>query len=160
MSTAGLDLAPQPASGPGAERRWAAWLGYGGLLPFVAGALLVWLVSAEAHPYATLMLSAYAAVIVSFLGAIHWGIGFSMSAAGQAGAGVHFRWGVVPALVAWPALVMPPSAGLVVHGVMLVACYVADRMLYPRHGLAGWLTLRFRLSSVAALACFVGAAGT
>ncbi len=160
MTAAGLDLAPQPAPGAGAERRWAAWLGYAGLLPFLAGALLVWLVSAEAHPYVTLMLSAYAAVIVSFLGAIHWGIGFVMSATGQAGAAVHFRWGVVPALVAWPALVMPPSAGLVVQGVMLVGCYLADRMLYPRHGLAAWLTLRFRLSSVAALACFVGAAGT
>lgn len=137
---------------------WANRLGAAGLLPFVAGALLVWLVSAEAHPYATLILSAYAALIVSFLGGIHWGVVF----AGRAGEHerAHLAWGVVPSLVAWPALVMPPSAGLVIHGVMLLACYAADRALYPRAGLQGWLTLRFRLSAVAALCCFVGAAGT
>jgi hypothetical protein len=32
--------------------------------------------------------------------------------------------------------------------------------VYTAHGLQRWLTLRFRLSAVAALSCFVGAAGT
>ena len=145
-------------AGADGARRLAHGLGYAGLLPLVFGALLVWLVSAEAHPTATLMLSSYAGLIVSFLGGIHWGVVFAGRAAGHAR--VHLGWGVVPSLVAWPALVMPPSAGLVIHGVMLLLCYAADRALYPRAGLQGWLTLRFRLSAVAALACFVGAAGT
>lgn len=129
-------------------------LGYAGLLPFVAGALLVWIVNAEAHPYATLALSAYAAVIVSFLGGIHWGVGF------RDGDPRLFAWGVVPSLVAWPAVIMPASAGLVIHGAMLWICYAVDRRLYPAHGLADWLVLRFRLSAVAGLSCFVAAAGT
>jgi hypothetical protein len=66
---------------------------------------------------------------------------------------------VVPSLVAWVAVVMPPEAGLVVAGVMLVVCYLVDRRVYAVHGLARWLTLRFRLSAVAALSCFLGAAG-
>lgn len=129
-------------------------LGYAGLLPFVAGALLVWIVNPEAHPYATLALSAYAAVIVSFLGGIHWGVGF------RDGDAKLFVWGVVPSLVAWPAVIMPASAGLVIHGAMLWICYAVDRRLYPAHGLGAWLVLRFRLSAVAGLACFVAAAGT
>lgn len=129
-------------------------LGYAGLLPFVLGALLVWLVDAEAHPYVVLALSAYAGVIVSFLGGIHWGVAF------RDGAPSLFVWGVVPSLVAWLATVMPADAGLVVHGAMLWTCYAVDRRLYPRHGLAHWLVLRFRLSAVAGLACFIGAAGT
>jgi hypothetical protein len=40
----------------------ARLLGNLGLVPFVLGALLIWVVNAEAHPYATLALSAYAAV--------------------------------------------------------------------------------------------------
>ena len=52
----------------------ARLLGHLGLLPFVGGAALVWVVNAEAQPYATLALAAYAAVIVSFLGGIHWGL--------------------------------------------------------------------------------------
>lgn len=131
-------------------------LGYAGLVPFVVGALLVWIVRPDAHPYATLALSSYAAVVVSFLGGIHWGIGFREAAPEPA----MFVWGVVPSLVAWPAVMMPASAGLVVHGVMLVVCYLVDRRVYPRHGLAGWLVLRFRLSAGASFACFMGAAGT
>jgi hypothetical protein len=93
-------------------------LGYAGLLPFVAGAALVWLVQGEAHVYAAMALSAYAAVI------------------------------------------MPAHAGLVLLGLMLVASYLVDRRSYPRLGAAPWLVLRFRLSAVAAAACFIGAAGS
>ncbi|WP_088278516.1 DUF3429 domain-containing protein [Ideonella sp. A 288] len=130
-------------------------LGQAGLVPFVLGAALVWLVDERAHGYVTLGLSVYAALVVSFLGGIHWGIGF-----------VHadppptlFVWGVVPSMLSWVAVMMPPGAGLVVNGVMLVACYLVDRKVYPPMGLSRWLTLRFRLSSLAAFCCFLGAAG-
>jgi hypothetical protein len=43
---------------------------------------------------------------------------------------------------------------------MLVACYLVDRRTYPLFGAAAWLTLRFRLTVVASLSCFVGAAGS
>ncbi|WIT09946.1 DUF3429 domain-containing protein [Paucibacter sediminis] len=131
-------------------------LGYLGLLPFVFGALLVWLVREDAHPYVTAALSAYAAVVISLLGGIHWGLGFRQSIPSPQ----PFVWGVVPALIAWIAVVMPPYAGLVVHGVMLIACYAVDRRSYPALGASAWLTLRFRLSGVAALSCFLGAAGS
>jgi hypothetical protein len=134
----------------------AARLGYAGLLPFVAGALLVWLVRAEVHAYVSLALSAYAALILSFLGGIHWGLAMRSPQPGRVG----LIWGVVPSLVAWPAAVMPPDAGLVIQGLMFIVCYAVDRRLYPEQGVAGWLTLRFRLSAVAALACFLGAAGS
>lgn len=134
----------------------ASRLGYAGLLPFVAGALLVWLVRAEVHAYASLALSAYAALILSFLGGIHWGL--AMRSTGPSRAALV--WGVVPSLVAWPAAVMPPDAGLAIQGLMFIVCYGVDRRLYPEQGVAGWLTLRFRLSAVAALACFLGAAGS
>ena len=134
----------------------ARWLGHLGLLPFVLGALLVWVVNAEAHPYAALALSAYAGVIVSFLGGIHWGLAFRMTAPPA----TLFIWGVVPSLVAWLAVIMPASAGLVVHGVMLLVCYAVDRRVYPVQGAAQWLVLRFRLSTVASFSCFLGAAGT
>ncbi len=149
--TAALASSTPPSAPAGA----ALQLGYAGLVPFVAGALLVWLVNPEVHPYATLGLAAYAALIVSFLGGIHWGIGFAQAAPPAS----LFGWGVVPSLVAWPAVLMPPSAGLVILGAMLWVCYAVDRRVYPRHGLGRWLTLRFRLSAVAGLACFIGAAG-
>ncbi len=135
---------------------WAFRLGYAGLLPFALGAALVWLVREDAHPYVTAALSAYAAVIVSFLGGIHWGLAFRLPEPPRA----LLVWGVVPSLVAWLAVLMPAAAGLVVHGAMLAACYAVDRRIYPTQGVGHWLTLRFRLSAVAALCCFLGAAGS
>ncbi len=147
-----LNPVPSPTSPTVAALR----LGHAGLLPFVLGAALVWLVRPDAHPYVTAALSAYAAVIVSFLGGIHWGFAMRQADAPATLAG----WGVVPSLVAWVAVVMPPYAGLVVLGAMLVACYLVDRRVYPAQGAAAWLTLRFRLTAVASLSCFIGAAGS
>ncbi len=154
--TARLDplLSPEPtvslAPNPVARR-----LAHLGLLPFVACAALVWIVRPDVLPYVTAMLSAYAAVTVSLLGGIHWGLGFRQRVPSPS----LFAWGVVPALVAWVGVVMPAHAGLVVHGVMLAVCYLVDRRVYPSQGASGWLTLRFRLSVVASLCCFLGAAG-
>jgi hypothetical protein len=134
----------------------ARWLGHAGLVPFVGGAALVWLVQGEARVYAAMALLAYAALIVSFLGGIHWGLAMRQPEPPPA----TLAWGVVPPLVAWPAVIMPAYAGLVLLGLMLVVCYVVDRRSYPRLGAAAWLTLRFRLSAVASIACFVGAAGS
>ena len=135
-------------------------LGYAGLIPFVAGALLVWLVQPdaqppEAHPFVVLALSAYAAVIISFLGGIHWGLAMRHTQPPPS----LLVWGVVPSLVAWVAVMMPPEGGLVIQSLMLIACYAVDRRLYPAQGAAPWLVLRFRLSAAGALSCFIGAAG-
>lgn len=135
----------------------AARLGYLGLAPFVLLAALVWLVRADAHPYVVDALAKYAAVIVSFLAGIHWGLAMR---GGAAKMDKRFTWGVVPSLVAWIGVVMPPYAGLVVQGVTLIVCYLNDRRHYPAWGAAAWLTLRFRLTAIAALSCFVAAAGT
>jgi len=131
----------------------ALWLGYAGLIPFVAFAALTWLLAAQSRPVAVAALSAYAAVIVSFLGGIHWGIGF------RDGLPRLFIWGVLPGLVAATALMLQPRHGLLMHGVMLLLCYEVDRRVYPAHGLQAWLVLRWRLSLVAAASCFFAAAG-
>ena len=128
-------------------------LGHAGLLPFVAGAALVWWLPPEGAMRAASASLAYAALIVSFLGGIHWGIGF------RDGGSWPFVWGVVPSLGAWPALLLPARSGLVLLGVLLLICYGVDRLRYPRHDLAAWLPLRLRLSGVAALSCFLSAAG-
>ena len=135
--------------------RAAQRLGALALLPFVLGAAAIWFVRPDARGLAATALSAYAAVVVAFLGGIHWGFGLRQAAPADR----LFVWGVVPSLVACVALLMQPAAGLVIHGAMLVACYLVDRKVYPVQGAAGWLTLRFRLTAVASLCCFLGAAG-
>ena len=133
----------------------AQQLAYAGLLPFALGAALIWIVRAEVQDHVSTALSAYAALILSFLGGIHWGFGIRSAAEDSS----RFVWGVVPSLIAWIAVLMPAHAGLVIHGIMLIVCYLVDRKVYPLHQAAAWLTLRFRLTCVASLACFLGVAG-
>lgn len=130
-------------------------LGYAGLAPFVLLAALMWLVDIELLPFVSIALGGYAATIVSFLGGVHWGIGFMK---GEATPRFHFIWGVLPALIAWLALMMPAYAALPLLGLVLVACYAVDRRTYPSAGLAQWLPMRLRLSVVATLSCVLGAA--
>ena len=131
-------------------------LGYAGLIPFAANALLIWNLRQEAQlSFVTLSLVAWGAVILSFMAAIPWGIAMLRPELGDTAWWVSSLF----AGIGWVALLMPAYAGLVVIGVLLVACYLFDRRFYPRAGLGHWLMLRFRLSMIAAFCCFLGAAG-
>ena len=54
--------------------QWVQGLGYGGLIPFVALALAVWLLDPADRARSLSALLGYGATILSFLGAIHWGL--------------------------------------------------------------------------------------
>lgn len=134
-------------------------LGYAGLIPFVLLAALLWLVDADLLPFVAIALGGYAATIVSFLGGVHWGIGFMKGKSDSAGAQrFHFVWGVVPSLMAWLALMMPAYAALPLLGLVVVACYAVDSRAYRAAGLASWLPMRLRLTVVATACCMLGAA--
>ncbi len=94
-------------------------LGFSGLLPFVAGAMLSWVLApgplAAAAGFATV---AYGACILSFMGAVHWG-----AALVSGGRGVlDYGPSVVPSLIGWVGLVLPVAIGgwVVAIGLALV----------------------------------------
>lgn len=142
-----------------AHRQLAHRLGYAGLIPFLLGCALIWLIGdrdLDQHTFVSLAMSAYAGLTIAFLGGIHWGLCFAR--------GLPLRqplvWGAGAVLLGGLGVVMPPYAGLALHGGVLIACYLVDRRVYPQLGAADWLTLRFRLTAVAALSCFLAAAGS
>jgi hypothetical protein len=95
----------------------AALLGLGGVLPFAAAALLS-LQPGPAGDWASFALLGYGAVILSFLGGIHWGLALARDATPD------FRElgvGVLPSLVGWAGLLAGGTAGLL----MLVAGFLA-----------------------------------
>lgn len=157
-------LTPATHRAPVAIPTLISALGNAGLVPFVGLCLLMWVVNEQALPYVALAMVAYAALIASFLGGVHWGVVW-LRHAGVPGltelpdqaARQHLVWGVVPSVLAWPGMLMPAYAALPWLGMLLVACYLVDRKLFPAVGLDPWLTLRFRLSAVAATSCFVAA---
>lgn len=62
-------------------------LGFAGLLPFLAAALGAWAGPEAWRGAALWALAAYGAVILSFLGAVHWGFGLGGSGPGGVGPG-------------------------------------------------------------------------
>lgn len=133
--------------------RWAARLGYAGLLPFAALAAATGLAEPSYRAQAAFALLAYGATIASFLGAIHWGLAMRGPLTPQPG---PFVWGVFPSLVAWLALLMPLPQGLVTMALLLGICLAVDRRSYPAYGLSGWLGMRLQLTLVAGLCLLLG----
>lgn len=129
-------------------------LGYAGLLPFVSLALASYLLAPEQQADVLSALRGYAATIVSFLGAIHWGLTLRDAATPSTR---MLAWGVLPSLLAWLALMLPISSGLWLLAAGLWACFAVDRQVYPQLGLNDWLAMRLVLSVLASLSCVAGA---
>ena len=137
--------------------RSAAWLGFGGLLPFIGLALTAFVDRHHGIVWADALV-AYGAVILSFVGALHWGFAMALPAMPQALRRNCFVWSVVPALLAWPAVMLEPAFG----APLLVAGFVAhiwqDHRLAGRVALPAWyLPLRRQLSIVACVCLALGA---
>lgn len=138
----------------------AWWLGHAGLIPFVAGALLLTAVAFNfANPasagHVALALVVYGAVILSFLGGVRWGTAMAR----QETAAMPYALSVVPSLLGWgAALLAPPLAlvvlatGVFVQGLIDVGDVHAGRL--P----AWYAVLRRRLSIVVTAALLVAAA--
>jgi len=136
-------FSPRPAA--------VAWLGYGGLLPFVGSALLCWLEPNHRSLWLDLLL-AYGAVILSFVGALHWG--FAMvhpASSGQSVSGMYL-WSVMPALVGWVAMMVTPAVGAALLLAGFLSHYRQDLRLARLLPLPAWyLPLRLQLTVVASL---------
>ena len=89
--------------------RRVALLGYGGLLPFIATALGSVLDGSHA-PFWLDAQIAYGAVILSFVGALHWGFAMLAADLDDAERDARYLWSVIPALLAWPARCWWPAS--------------------------------------------------
>ncbi|MEM8703235.1 MAG: DUF3429 domain-containing protein [Pseudomonadota bacterium] len=91
----------------------AKWLGTTGAIPFVVTAIVAAFGPQDWSAWAAQALAYYGAVILSFLGGIHWGLAISNNGPTRISA-VRLCWSVVPSLIAWGALLLPLFFGLMV----------------------------------------------
>lgn len=134
------------------------FLGYAGLVPFAGAAALALLGAPAWRGWALAALAAYGAVILSFLGAVHWGLALRAPPGEGRALWPRLGLGVLPALAGWAALLLPARPGLLLlaGGVLAVAATEAEaarRGLLPRD----YLTLRWALSWGAAACLLLGA---
>lgn len=133
-------------------------LGLAGLIPFVALSVVSGTVSADTAGAARLGLVAYAAVILSFLGGVHWG--FALMTVDPPGVQrARYGLGIMPSLVGWAGLLVT-FAGLITIGLLIEAAgfvaltIVEGRAAHNGHLPPGYMGLRYVLSAVV-IACLV-----
>jgi len=120
-----------------------ALLGYAGLVPFVAGVLGIALLDGEPRLFAARALVAYGAVILAFLGAVHWGVLLREPAP----AVQPFVVAVLPSVVAWGVLLLSTRHALAALVVGFGVFWLYEhRVLGLRVLPAGYLRLRRSLS--------------
>lgn len=120
----------------------AAWLGGGGLIPFVATATLaVVLADPTLRELALRAFVAYSAVILSFLGGVRWG-----AALGE----IHWRalaLSVAPSLLAFACLLLPALDAVKVLALLYAVVGLFDVLRRPAPEWPAWfMKLRARLS--------------
>ena len=144
MSVSRATMRTKPASAP------APILGIGGLFPFVGLAITVGYGQAIGRFYALLALSYYGAVILTFVGALHWGYALKRNARGR-DAWLQYAFSVAPALMAWLSLLFPVWIALRLQAAGLLLCILFDRRMARLDPLPAWFfRLRIALTLVAA----------
>ena len=135
----------------------AAQLGYAGLIPFILLAIGTWVFSAEFHASISAALLSYAAIILSFMGAVHWGLAIS----GRDGVDSwQLGLSVLPPLIAWFASLASPTIN---YSILIVAfvglCVFDGRMVKGGKAPAWYPSLRTPLTAVVVISLIVAQLG-
>ena len=119
-------------------------LGLAGLVPFAGLSAAMAFAPASAPDDALRILVLYAAVILSFLGGVHWGLALRQAP------GTSFTASVVPSLLAWAAAAfLEPKAALIVLGAGFAALLVYDIAVVRGRGAPVWYRpLRVGLTAI------------
>jgi hypothetical protein len=98
-------------------------------------------------------LTLYAASILSFVGALHWGVLLATPSHRLEKRGhLRYLWSIVPSLYAVAVSMLPPTWALPFLGLGLVIAYAVDVPIYRKQGNLQWfLKLRTLLTVVAVL---------
>lgn len=135
-------------------------LGYAGLLPFIV--LTVFLFDDHNHfgMWQHFLLS-YGAIILTFVGALHWSFAMTLPTLPASKQSSLFLWSVTPSLVAWLAMSIPRFYGFILLIIFFLLALWRDQSLAKKVSLAPWyLPLRRNLTLVAVACLLIGALAT
>lgn len=132
-------------------------LGYFGLVPFIVPTVFIYFDAHHVGMWQHFLIT-YAAVILSFVGALHWSFAMLMHELPIGKQRSTFLWSIVPSLVAWIALSIPRFYGFLVLAAFFAIALIRDRQLSSAVELPSWyIPLRSYLSTIAII-CLLTAA--
>lgn len=102
----------------------------------------------------------YGAVIISFLGAIHWGLEYAEKKPQHDRTRFRYGTGLAASIVAWPTMLMPLEYALTTQFGAFVALYYADSRATRKGWAPVWYAkYRFLLTAMVGLAIFISLVG-
>ena len=113
----------------------ALLLGWGGGIPFVGAAFAKIFGGPIVGLYALTWGTVYAGTMITFIGAVHWGIAIQHPDDKKR---MPLIWSVLPALTVWPIMTFPPFFRLPFLIVGFFVVWIADMISYRRGHLPSW----------------------
>ncbi|TEA19124.1 hypothetical protein C8034_v010475 [Colletotrichum sidae] len=102
----------------------------------------------------------YGAIIISFLGAIHWGLEYAEKTASPARTRFRYGMGVLAPVIAWPTLLMPIEYALTSQFAAFTFLYLADTRAKNKGWTPQWYgAYRFILTAIVGFSIFVSLVG-
>jgi hypothetical protein len=102
----------------------------------------------------------YGAVIISFLGAIHWGLELGEKKYSKPRTSFRYAMGVAAPAIAWPTMILPVEWALTSQFAAFMGLYFADARATTRGWAPAWYgTYRFVLTAIVGGAIFVSLIG-
>ncbi|KAF5647891.1 putative MNN4-regulates the mannosylphosphorylation [Fusarium sp. NRRL 25303] len=102
----------------------------------------------------------YGAVIISFLGAIHWGLEYAEKQPLRERTRFRYGMGLAASVVAWPTLMLPVEYALTSQFMAFVALYFADSRAATKGWAPRWYgSYRFLLTAMVGFAIFISLIG-
>ncbi len=130
-------------------KKTAFALGLGGLVPFIG--LGIWASASPPHMALAVQLQqGYAAAILSFLGALHWGAAL-VNNMPTTHARISLLWGVMPSLLSWAANTLPATQALPALAASIALCLLIDWLIRRWHAWPSWYLLLRVVLTVGAL---------
>lgn len=120
-------------------------LGYAGLLPFALLLLIAVFANGQLALQATASMLFYAAMILTFVGAVHWGSVLSAADNNDAEQ-KRLYWAVTPSLLGWLALMLSAPWSIVLLVTAFLLCWWVDRKFYLKAGLLWYQSMRNHLT--------------
>ena len=140
-----MNVSEQLENGPDLAR----WLGFGGLIPFVFCATMAHSGNQQLAAYSLVGIANYGAVILSFVGAVHWGLAMQGERHPY-----WYAWSITPALLGWAAItLLGIRLGILALVPAFTLAWSVDRQAFLRALLPVWyMRLRNILTVGAVLA--------
>jgi hypothetical protein len=130
---------------------WAKWLGYAGLLPFIISAMFCFTDNPQWQQLALTSLTNYAAIIITFIGALHWGNALN---ALKHNSHPQLVLSVIPSLIAWLALFLSSFYTIGIFILLYIVMLIIDIKLWAHR--AWFVRLRIQLTIAAILSLSAG----